>query len=101
MLPDDAYTIREATGGDELALMELAALVDQPRITGPALIAEVGGIPTSAISLEDGRVVADPYQDTAQLVRALRAEALAARPSPARRMLEALRPAPARRISPA
>jgi hypothetical protein len=81
MYPADAYTIRYATVGDVPALRRLVEL-DGPRLfCGPALIAESGGAPVAAVSLADGRVIADPSLPTTvarQLLRmrrdALRAE---------------------------
>ncbi len=72
MLPADAYAVRRATAADQPVLMELAALDLQAPIDGPVLIAEVAGLATAAISLADGRVLADPYQDTAELAAILR-----------------------------
>ena len=33
----------------------------EPAVRRPALVGEVDGVPVAAISLADGRVVADPY----------------------------------------
>ena len=74
-LPADSYVVRAATTADALALLELTVMADERPITGRALIAEVGGIPTAALSLAEGRIVADPYQDCGALVAALRAQA--------------------------
>jgi hypothetical protein len=64
MYPADAYTIRYATVDDVPALRRLVEL-DGPRLfCGPALIAEIGGALAAAVSLADGRVIADPSQPT-------------------------------------
>jgi hypothetical protein len=75
VLPADCYAVRDATDADAGPLAELAALDGQPPLSGPALIAEVGGLPTAAISLRDGRVIADCYQDCDELAAILRAHA--------------------------
>jgi hypothetical protein len=86
----NAYVIRQGTIDDEKVLERLAALDGQRPLSGTALIGEIDGVPAAAVSLVDGRVVADPFKRTAQLVpllimrrRALKA--LSDRPSlPAR-----------------
>jgi hypothetical protein len=64
----NAYAIRLATVDDVGALRRLVAL-DSPRalFCGPALIGEIDGVPAAAVSLADGRVIADPSQPTAIL----------------------------------
>ena len=47
----------------------------QRPLNGPALVGEIDGRPAAAISLADGRVVADPFQHTGQLVALLRMRA--------------------------
>ena len=75
-------TIRFAGAHDEAPLAALAALDSSPALMLPALIAEVEGQPRSALSLADGRVIADPFHPTAELVALLhaRAEQLTERP---------------------
>ena len=90
MYSASAYVIRQATIDDAKVLERLAALDGQRPLSGTALIGEIDGVPAAAVSLVDGRVVADPFKGTAQLVpllimrrRALKA--LSERPSlPAR-----------------
>jgi hypothetical protein len=80
MYPADAYTIRYATVGDVPALRRLVELNGPRLFCGPALIAEIGGAPAAAVSLADGRFIADPSQPTTvprQLLR-MRREALRA-----------------------
>jgi hypothetical protein len=77
MHPTETYTIRPATDGDAWALRWLAALDSQRQLAGPALIGEIDGIPAAAISLNDRRVAADPFQTTFALRELLRARASA------------------------
>jgi hypothetical protein len=68
MLAADTYLIRRATSEDERALRELAELdTARPLPPGEALIGEIDGRPAAAISITDGRVVADPFRVTAHL----------------------------------
>ena len=72
MYPANAYLIRWATVNDVPALRRLVEL-DGPRVfCGPALIGEIGGAPAAAVSLADGRVIADPSQPTTVLRQLLR-----------------------------
>jgi hypothetical protein len=64
MYPADAYTIRYATVNDVPALRRLVELAGARLFCGPALIAEIGGAAAAAVSLADGRVIADPSQPT-------------------------------------
>jgi hypothetical protein len=64
--------IRQATTADEFALRRLALLDDRPALRGDVLLAEEAGDLRAAISLENGRVVANPFAPTAQLVDMLR-----------------------------
>jgi hypothetical protein len=103
LLPTDAYTVRAATAADLAELVVLAELDGQAPISGPALVADVAGLPTAAISLRDGRVIADPYQDTAALASILRVHvaslaALRRRRRFSDRLLDAM-PVPGRRTS--
>jgi hypothetical protein len=72
MLPANHYTIRRAGPDDDAALRRLAALDSRPVPRGRVLIGELRGAPAAALSLEDGRVVANPFERTAQLVAAMR-----------------------------
>lgn len=66
------YDIHRATADDSEALKRLAQLDSSTPIAGEALIGSMRDEPAAAISLEDGRVTADPFQRTAQVVQALR-----------------------------
>ena len=72
MFAANTYVIRHHAGADRLAELD-----SQRPLTGPALVGEIDGRPAAAISLDDGRVVADPFQHTAQLVALLRMRARA------------------------
>jgi hypothetical protein len=91
----DTYVIRMTTDEDARALRRLGELDSQPPLAGPALICEVNGTPAAALSLGDGRVTADPFRRTEDLVAFLRVRADArqayqATPSLRERLLAAL-----------
>jgi hypothetical protein len=67
MLNAAAYAIRIATAEDEAALRRLAALSAQAPLAGRVMVGEIAGRPAAALSLESGRMVADPEQPTANL----------------------------------
>ena len=95
MLHPAHYVIRPATPDDSAVLDRLAQLDSQRMPDGAVLIGEIDGHPAAAVSLRDGRVVADPFRRTAQLGTYLRVRAAAlnaheAEPSLARRMLAAI-----------
>jgi hypothetical protein len=97
MYPANAYVIRQATEADATTLRHLAELDSQKPFAGPALIAESGGTAIAAISLFDGRVVADPFEQSAVVTQLLhmRLHALRAHsdsPSLPERLRAAFRP---------
>jgi hypothetical protein len=57
-----AYQIRAARDDDEPALRRLAFLDSADPLTGRILIGEIDRVPAAAISLEERRIVADPFQ---------------------------------------
>ncbi len=75
MFGGNVYVIRIARDEDEGALRELAQLDAKRPIYGRALIGEISGRPAAALALEDGRTIADPFQDTSHLVVQLRLRA--------------------------
>jgi hypothetical protein len=75
MIPTNAIVIRHATPADAPSLDDLAVLDSRLSLTGPALVAEVDGVLRAALDLDDGRVVADPFVRTADLVALLRLRA--------------------------
>ena len=66
-------TIRQATSADQFALRRLAALDDRAALHGEVLLAEQAGEVRAALSLQDGRSIANPFAPTASLVEMLRA----------------------------
>ena len=68
-------TIRYAYPDDRVALMRLAQLDSAEPGRQPLLVAEVEGELWAALSLADGRVIADPFRRTAAMVELLRARA--------------------------
>jgi hypothetical protein len=93
--------IRVAGPDDRPALDDLAARDSRPRLQGDALIAEVDGVVVAALSLRDGRLVADPWKRTAVIgdQLRLRASSITATTIPAGPLKRLLRTAPARTVS--
>jgi hypothetical protein len=96
MVPFNPYAIRSATDADADDLRRLAELDSERPLTGRVLIAEQDGAGIAAISLTDGRTIADPFHRTTAAVAALhvRADALTAAertPSLSERMAAAIR----------
>lgn len=75
MYPANAHVIRLATEEDARELYQLAQLDSKRPLGGDVLIGELDDKPAAAISLNDNRVVADPFQRTAQLTQLLRMRA--------------------------
>lgn len=67
--------VRQASPNDQRALARLAALDSSEQLAGDALIGELGSRPVAALSLTDGRVVADPFVATGPVVQLLRLRA--------------------------
>jgi hypothetical protein len=80
-----AITVRPAYADDDRALLRLAALDSARPPVAPALLAEVDGELRAALSLADGRAIADPFHHTAGLVALLRCHAQNATAIPAAR----------------
>ncbi len=94
MLPAN-HVIRHATPSDNRALLDIAALDSQRPLAEPVLIGEIDGRPAAAISLVDGRTIADPFVYTTTLTQVLplRAHAIEAhrrKPSLIDRLREAI-----------
>lgn len=70
-------TIRRAIPNDIRALADLAGRDTADPLEGEVLMAEVDGLPWAAIELTTGRVVADPFRPTAEMVELLRMRAKA------------------------
>jgi len=75
MYPSHSIVIRQSVAEDVRTLAGLAALDSRPELTGPALLAEVDGVPRAALDLHDGSVAADPFAPTTELVELLRLRA--------------------------
>src|SRR3954454_20367434 len=75
MFPANAHVIRPATEEDVRALSQLAQLDSQRPLGGNVLIGEIDGDPAAAISLNENRVISDPFQRTVQLAQMLRMRA--------------------------
>ncbi|MGA2926877.1 MAG: hypothetical protein ABSG43_12930 [Solirubrobacteraceae bacterium] len=72
-LPTSApVELRAAHARDAVALLRLAQLDDQPELQGRVLLASLDGQPVAALSLDDGRVVANPFVATGEAVALLR-----------------------------
>jgi hypothetical protein len=79
-----AVTVRLAAHGDEGSLERLAELDSALPPTGPALVAEFGGELVAALSLDDGRAIANPFRHTREVVRELQCQAAELSRSPSR-----------------
>jgi hypothetical protein len=75
MLPANRFAIRHSTAADDAELRRLADVDSQRPLTGSILVGLLEGRPAAAISLEDGRVIADPLARTAELAVHLRMRA--------------------------
>jgi hypothetical protein len=70
-----SVVIRPAVAADADALRRLAALDSARPLVGGALLAEQRGSVVSAVSLSDGRTIADPFVATADTLELLRIRA--------------------------
>jgi hypothetical protein len=76
---DGDLVIRPARLADADALADLAALDSARPLSGERVVAEVGGRLVAALSIDDGRAVADPFVGSADAVQILRLHAAAYR----------------------
>lgn len=67
--------LRLARPDDARLVQRLADLDDAPELAGPVLIALMGGEAVAALSLDDERIVADPFRLTGGAVALLRLRA--------------------------
>ncbi|HEY2769898.1 MAG TPA: hypothetical protein VGI87_04995 [Solirubrobacteraceae bacterium] len=67
-----AVALRQAQPNDARALRVLAELDEEPELSGNALLALIDGDPVAALSLEDGRVVSNPFVATSDAVTLLK-----------------------------
>src|SRR3954454_23808258 len=63
--------IRRATAADGPALAALSALDSAPMPFGPALVAEVAGVPRAVLPLDGGQAFGDPLVRTDELIALL------------------------------
>src|SRR5262245_41494128 len=75
MFPANRYSIRYAAPVDATALEHIAMLDGQRPLEGAALVGLIDGRPSAALSLKDGRAIADPFRPTAHLLAHLRTRA--------------------------
>jgi hypothetical protein len=75
MSTSDSITIRRAGAADATVLARLAALDSALAPGADSLVAEAGGRAVAALDLDDGRIVADPFARTAEVVELLRLRA--------------------------
>jgi hypothetical protein len=73
--PEAPVTLRFARPDDASELAHLAQLDSAAAPAPPALLGELSGRLVAALSLADGRVLADPFVPTAAVVELLRARA--------------------------
>src|SRR4051794_41494826 len=66
------YTLRQAHADDRDTLTKLAQLDSAEPLKGDVMIAVAGDRPAAAMSLYDGRIVADPFLLTADAAALLR-----------------------------
>jgi hypothetical protein len=71
-ITDKTLTIGRADASDTAALFRLAALDSASLPTGDHLLAEVAGELWSAVQIESGDAIADPFRPSAELVDLLR-----------------------------
>ena len=67
-----SVTIRPENPSDATALRQLAELDSARPLSGHVLVADVGGELWAAIESDGGRVVADPFRPSGELVDLLR-----------------------------
>jgi hypothetical protein len=72
-------SLRPAHPEDAQALHALAIIDSAAPLTGDIIVAELGDAVVAAISLADGRVIADPFRPSADVVEILRLRARQAR----------------------
>jgi hypothetical protein len=82
MTSTSTILLQQATAAEDSALRELSQLDSARTVTRPALMAVVDGALVAAISLRDGRVVADPFVETEAAVALLRVRASAVQTQP-------------------
>ncbi|MEA2220304.1 MAG: hypothetical protein QOJ35_2930 [Solirubrobacteraceae bacterium] len=82
--PSHAVVIRPARDADQPLLRDLAVLDSAEPLRGPVLVAVVDGRPWAAHGLDDDRVIADPFEPSAEAAGLLRLRVRQLRASAAR-----------------
>ena len=75
MIAANAYRIRFATAADADTLKSLAESDSQEPLVGRVIIGHLDGTAAAAVSLHDGRVIADSSRPTDRVVAALQMRA--------------------------
>jgi hypothetical protein len=91
-MPSSPLAFRPAAATDAAALDRLAGLDSAQPLRGPALLAHRNGRLLAALSLDDGRTIADPFERTAETVELLRVRARQVGAGGSRRRARSLRP---------
>lgn len=73
--PDQIVALRVAQPEDEYDVARLAQLDEAKALAGPVMLAIVNGETVAALSLSDGRAVANPFVATQEAVSLLRLRA--------------------------
>jgi hypothetical protein len=87
MWSEGTVELRPAGAEEAGIVRDLAALDDAPALEGQVLLALIDGRAVAALSLDDGRVVANPFVPTAEVVAVLRMRAEQLSVAPRRRRL--------------
>ena len=77
MTSTPTIAIRPAAADEAADVRRLAYLDSQRPLRGEVLLALQDATPVAAVSLEDGRIVADPFRKTADVVELLELRAAA------------------------
>ncbi|HWF25873.1 MAG TPA: hypothetical protein VG275_10520 [Solirubrobacteraceae bacterium] len=75
MWSEGTVELRPAGAEEAGIVRDLAALDDAPALEGQVLLALIDGRAVAALSLDDGRVVANPFVPTVKVVAVLRMRA--------------------------
>jgi hypothetical protein len=75
MIAANAYRIRFATASDADTLKSLAESNSEDGLVGRVIVGHLDGTAAAAMSLHDGRVIADPSRSTDRVVAALQMRA--------------------------
>jgi hypothetical protein len=84
-------TLRRSTMADQAEIARLATIDSASVPAGPLLLAEVDGELHAALTLAEGRVIADPFVPTTALVELLRTRRRTTAPAGDRSRLRRLR----------